>query len=181
MSGTPNRISSRSFEAPGHRAAAPAAPRGWGGAGADWRRPRGYSEAQRMLVGRAYHDLFKGLGIAPLAGRKLYQFATRLGPAESSIDVSPRMAYIYFRYLDLERAVAARLPSDDRYRSGTFNRNSGKLNGHVVSDEEQTPSADLALQMVEGFRAILTDLEARPLDTAAAGPIPVRFHLPRSH
>ena len=122
-----------------------------------------YLEMERTAIARSYHGQFRKLGIVPVPGRKLYRFDTRLGPAQSSIDVSARMAYIYFRYLDAERATADHLPSDPRYRAGAFNPHSGKLNCHVTSEEEKTPLPDLAMDMVAGFGAILVDLEARPL------------------
>jgi hypothetical protein len=148
MTATP----SRRFETPNRQGLVQAATvrHGSGRAAAGGYQPRFYDEAERMSVARAYHELFKGLGIAPLTGRKLYRFATRLGPAESSVDVSRRMAYVYFRYLDSDRAAAGQLPSDSRY-SATFSQSSGKFNGHVVSDGEQDSSADLALQMVGGI------------------------------
>jgi hypothetical protein len=119
-----------------------------------------YLEPERVAVARVYHGLFGKLGIAPVPGRKLYRFDTRLGPAESSIDVSARMAYIYFRYLDVERAAATYLPSDPRYPADAFNSHSGKVNCHVTSDEEKSSLPDRAMAMVEGFGAILADLEA---------------------
>jgi len=122
-----------------------------------------YLEPERAAIARAYHRLFTWRGIAPVPGRKLYRFATRLGPAESSIDVSPHMAYVYFRYLEVARVAADDLPSDPRYRTGALNRYSGKLNCHVAADEEKTSLPEHAMEMVEGFDAILADLDARPL------------------
>jgi hypothetical protein len=112
-------------------------------------------------------------------GRKLYRFDTRLGPAESSIDVSARMAYIYFRYLDVDRAATSERPSDPRYPSDAFNSHSGKVNCHVTPDEERSSLPLRAMAMVEGFGAILADLEARRLVTKERSALQVvlnQFH-----
>jgi hypothetical protein len=136
-----------------------------------------YVEPERAAIARGYHGLFRKLGIVPVPGRKLYRFDTRLGPAESSIDVSARMAYIYFRYLDVERAAKDYLPSDPRYRASAFNPHSGKLNCHVAADQEKSPLPAVAMEMVEGFGAILADLEARPLAAKQrSAPLATRYH-----
>ena len=137
-----------------------------------------YLEPERVAIARAYHGLFRKLGIGPVPGRKLYRFDTRLGPAESSIDVSARMAYVYFRYLDVERAATDSLPSDPRYRASVFNSHSGKVNCHVTPDEEKSSLPDQAMAMIEGFGAILADLEACPLATRErAAPLATQHHL----